>query len=75
MPPPKGKDKGAAKGKQGTQLKDVLPPNAKQPREGEPIEPLEEQADDELQKQERNYEYFPYPDFPLWPGNQEVQAM
>lgn len=71
----KGKDKGGVKGKQGTQLKDILPPNAKQPREGEPIEPVEEPAEEGVPKQDRHYEYLPYTDYPVWPGNQEVQAM
>lgn len=75
MPPPKGKDKGAAKGKQGTQLKDILPANAKQPREGQPVEPLEEPTAEGILPQDRKYEYLPYPDFPVWPGNQEVQTV
>jgi hypothetical protein len=71
----KGKDKGGAKGgKQGTQLKDILPANAKLPREGLLLEPIEEPTDEGMQPQDRQYEYLPYPDFPVWPGNQEVQA-
>jgi len=73
--PPKGKDKAGGKGKQGSQLKDILPPNAKQPREGEPVEVMEEPTEEQLKNQEKNYQYLPYPDYPVWPGNQEVQAL
>ena len=73
--PPKGKDKGGAKGKAGAQLKDILPPNAKQPREGVTLEPIEEPTEEGVQNEERHYEYLPYHDYPSWPGNEEVQAL
>jgi hypothetical protein len=71
----KGKDKGGVKSKQGTQLKDILPPNTKQPREGTPLEAVEEPTEEDLKKLNREYQYLPYTNYPVWPGNQEVQAM
>lgn len=73
--PPKPKDKGGNKAKQGTQLKDILPPNTKPPREGEPLEQVEEPESDAVIDQQRQYEYLPYTDYPVWPGNQEVMEM
>jgi hypothetical protein len=72
--PGKGKEKAAVKAKQGAQLKDILPPTAKQPREGEGFDVIEE-PEEEAPPPERDYEYLPYTDFPVWPGNEEVQEM
>ena len=73
--PGKPKDKGGAKAKQGAQLKDILPPTAKQPREGEHLEQIEEPADEGVPLQDRKYEYLPYTNYPLWPGNLEVTEL
>lgn len=62
--PPK-KDKGKAGGKAGRPLKDVLPPNAKPPREGQPLKQPEEAGEGPI----RDYTYKPFPLFPEWPGN------
>ncbi|CAI2360433.1 unnamed protein product [Moneuplotes crassus] len=73
--PGKDKAKGVPKGKQGTALKDILPPNAKQPREGDPFDPVEEPEGEDIENEERHYEYLPYLDFPAWPGDEEVQQI
>ena len=70
--PPKGKDakKGAVAGnfKAGKPLKDILPANAKAPREGQPAR-LE--GDPDVQ---RCFAYEPLPVLPEWPGNEEAKA-
>lgn len=70
--PPKGKDakKGAVAGnfKAGKPLKDILPANAKAPREGQPAR-LEGEPD-----VQRSYEFEPLAVLPEWPGNEEAKA-
>lgn len=70
--PPKGKEKGkgapVGNYKAGKLLKDILPPNTKPPREGQPIKV--EGGEPDLQ---RTYAYEPYPNFPEWPGNEEAK--
>ncbi len=70
--PPKGKDKGkgapAGNYKAGKPLKDILPPNAKPPREGTIVKP-EGEPDPK-----RSYTFEPYPVFPEWPGNEAALA-
>lgn len=70
--PPKGKDNkkaAVASGfKAGKQLKDILPPNSKVPREGHPAR-LEGEP-----HVERSYEYEPLPVLPEWPGNEAAAA-
>lgn len=68
--PPKKEDKkkaGASVGnyKIGKQLKDILPPNSKAPREGFPtrIEHSEHPHD-------RTFDYEPLELYPEWPGNE-----
>ena len=69
--PPKGKDpkKGAVAGnyKAGKALKDILPPNAKPPREGIPAR-LDGEPD-----VHRTFEYEPMAVLPEWPGNEEAK--
>jgi len=69
--PPKGKDpkKGAVAGnyKAGKALKDILPANAKPPREGNPAR-LEGEPE-----VKRFFEYEPLAVLPEWPGNEEAK--
>ena len=71
MPPKKDKPK-AAGGKAGRPMKDVLPPNVKPPREGQPIKPVDEPPPD-APPPTRSYTYEPFPIFPEWPGNQAAK--
>jgi hypothetical protein len=66
MPPkPKDNKKGAPVGnyKAGKLMKDILPPNTKPPREGQPIK-VEGEPD-----VQRHYAYEPYTNFQEWPTN------
>lgn len=64
-----GKKAAAAGGyKAGKPLKDILPPNAKAPREGN-IARLEGEPD-----VQRAYEFEPLAMLPEWPGNEEAKA-
>jgi hypothetical protein len=69
--PPKGKEvkKGAILGnfKAGKQLKDILPPNSKPPREGVIVK---QEGEPNVQ---RHMEYEPLAHFPEWPGNDEAK--
>ena len=69
--PPKTKDKGkgapGANYKTGKPVKDILPANAKAPREGAPI-----RAEGEPEPL-RNYAFETLPMFPNWPGNDEAK--
>ena len=70
--PPKGKDakKGAVAGnfKAGKALKDILPPNSKQPREGQ-VAKMEGEPE-----VERKFEFQPLEMLPEWPGNEDAKA-
>ena len=70
--PPKGKDpkKGAPSGnyKAGKLLKDILPPGAKAPREGQSIKP---EGEPDVQ---RSYTYEPYPRLPEWTSNEDAKT-
>lgn len=65
--PPKKDAKGPAKGKQGKQMKDFLPANAKLPREGVPLKPPEEF------EPERVFAFSPCPVLDEWPGHEAAQ--
>jgi hypothetical protein len=70
MPPKdKGKKPGAVQGnfKAGKQLKDILPPNSKPPREGTIVK---QEGDPSIK---REFQYEPLPHFPEWPGNEEAK--
>ena len=69
-----GKKEAAKKGsvagsfKAGKPLKDILPANSKQPREGQ-VARME--GDPEVQ---RSYDFEPLEMWPIWPGNEEAKA-
>lgn len=73
MPPKKdAKGGGGGKYKAGKAPKDFMPADAKAPREGDPIDAIEEPEEGAPPK-DRAYEYKPYDVYPDWPGDEEAE--